>query len=139
MGEDDLVRPGRPDESGHPVTHLLEAVGRLLTDGMDSAGDVRRVMIEILGHRLTDRPRLEGGGGVVEIRERHASNLAREHREIGGDLSRIPRDQRVRYGGDHRLFPYPPAPRRAVPTPAGRSPTRGRPDPPPPPPAEARG
>ncbi len=66
-GEDDLLDLAGADEAAGAVAGAFVGVGRPLRQGVHPAVHVGVVVFVVAGHRVEHRPRLLGGGRVVEV------------------------------------------------------------------------
>ena len=106
LGEHHLVRRvRRADEAPRHQPGPLVERGGLLGRRVDAAVDVGVRRLVVVRHGVDDRPRLERGGGGVEIHDRPAVDGARQQGEVlaqGLDVERRRRRARGGGGGRHR-------------------------------------
>ena len=117
-GENDFLARRGVEVGRHGVPRLFVGVGGGAGEVVGAAVDVRVERLVIMARGVHHRARLLGGGGVVEVNQRVAVDLAVEDREIvvdglerqhggggggrvaaGGRGPRFPRGQGVRRGG----------------------------------------
>ena len=88
-GEDHLARRRRVDELRELAARALERRRRALRERVDAAVHVRvRGLVE-RGHRVEHLPRLLGGRGRVQVRERMPVELLLEDREVRAQTVRV--------------------------------------------------
>ena len=81
--EDDLTGARGVEETPHGLARPLVGLGRELRQSVDSALDIGVPALVAGDDRRRHGPRLLGGGGVVEVDQRAAVDLAREDRKLG--------------------------------------------------------
>ncbi len=80
--EDDLLRRAGVEEAPHRLARRLVGVGGAGGQRVGGAVDVGVLVLVEAREAVDDRPRLLGGGGVVEPDERAAVDALREDREV---------------------------------------------------------
>ena len=90
---------GGADEAGHLAPGLLEQLGGLLGQGVDTPVHVGVVPPVVVVHGVQDLPRLLAGGGRVQVDERLAVDPALKDREVAADGGHVQRRGRGRHRG----------------------------------------
>ena len=93
LGEDHLVVPAA-DEGGDGRAGLLVGVGRLLRQRVHAAVHVAVVLLDELALGVEHLPRLVRRRRVVEVDQRLAVDLARQHGEVLADRLHVVREHR---------------------------------------------